>query len=535
MPGRAPTRLLVPAQVIAVALTLYGLFMVAVRAFAGAPPVLILATATFVPLGAGFALWFRRRPEDQLRWGHPFIFLVALLAATRDVLEISSEQTLDVLPLTLLTLGAAVVMLDRRWYAAVLTIVGASWGAALLLAPGQPDAGEATLSIVSAMVVGLVMHLAMTSIHRRRDEAVARMHVILDAIGAVGQGYMLTDGRRVLEINDAYLQLARRTREEVLAVEDIIEWTPEEDRAALRARLQQRRAGQHVPDHYEARMIRGDGTILDIEVSVKPISTSPMLIFSIVRDISERKHEERQALEAQAMRDKVTAGLSHDLRSPLTAVIGFSELLQDAWERLEHAERALMLEQITANARELEEMIDELLDFSRLEHGWSEIRPQRTPIRLWLEEWIRAKAPWLSEHRIELDVAEHVRIDADPRALARIVGNLVSNATKFAPAGSTITIGARTTSSGAELWVRDHGPGISADVLPRIFDPFTQGMTPRSSKGIGMGLAVVSRYVALHGGGVDVRSEPGGGATFTVTLPHAVADDTSDRFTSSLR
>lgn len=519
MPRRLPTRLLAPAHGIAVALTLYGLLTLIIRLVRHEPPALALFAASFIPVGAACAIWFTRRPADQLRWGHPFIFLVAVLAAARDILEISLDQRLDIRPLTLLTLGAAVVMLDRRWFAAILVLVATSWTTALLIVRGQAGAADLSMSLMSAMVVGLVMNLALTSLHRRREEAVARTQLVLDAIGAVGQGYLLTDGRNVLEVNDAYLELAKRTRAEAFAAKDVIDWTPEEDRPQLREQQRKRRAGEHVPETFDARLIRGDGTILDVEVSVKMLSTSPPLIFSIVRDISQRKESERRALAAQAAKDKVTAGLSHDLRSPLTAVIGFSKMLQQSWEQLEPAKRVFILEQVAENAHELEDMIDELLDFSRLEHGWSEIYPERITLRPWLEKWLTAKAPSLRNHQVAVAVPADAWVDADARALSRIIGNLVGNATKFAPQGSRITIGARGTASELELWVADEGMGISDDVLQRIFDPFTQGTHAASPSGIGMGLAVVKRYVDLHGGRVSVKSTAGSGATFTVTFP----------------
>jgi PAS domain S-box-containing protein len=514
------------AHIIALALALYGAFITLTAYLSGKPRVLPAFTLTFVPYGLLAAAWFRRHatPAERAQWAHPFVFSVAVLAATRDLIEIRLTQSLTIADLGLLVLGAAVVMLDTRWYACVLGITGLAWASSVLLVGGRTAAYELTLQLVSTAVVGLVMHLALVAVHKQREHALASRQSILDAVGAVGEGYVLTDEQGICEANEAYLRMVGRAHADVLGT-DVVEFLHPDDRELARASMRDAVNGSNASVSFEARILREEGSSLAIEASITRTSSSPSRLFSVVRDISLRKEAERQVLATQAMRDKLTTALSHDLRGPLMAIAGFSNLLQHSWSETDTQKRTFLLERISANALEMGEMIDQLLDHSRLEQGWTEIAPRRIGLAAWVDDWCRTKAPLLGEHRIVVDMREDQTIDVDRRALARIVGNLVGNAVKFSPKDSTITIAARTSGDDDELSVADEGKGITADLRDRLFEPFAQVDDADASQGIGMGLAVIKRYVDLHGGRITVQSEPGAGSRFTVHLPQSASVD----------
>ncbi|GAB4330110.1 MAG: hypothetical protein Kow0010_14940 [Dehalococcoidia bacterium] len=221
----------------------------------------------------------------------------------------------------------------------------------------------------------------------------------------------------------------------------------------------------------------------------------------------------------QVRRDFLS-NVSHELRTPLAAIRAMIETLEidDGANREEARE---FLHRIHRQVDRLTALVTELLDLSRIESGAITLAPERVDVSA-----LVAEAVSLAQQQIEAAGVTVVKpevpgptVEADRGALLRIVGNLLDNACKFGPPGSTVIIRAREEDSLVAIEVRDEGPGIAAKDLPRVFERFYKGEPSRAGEGVGLGLAIVKHLVRAHGGTVEVASEPGAGATFTVKLP----------------
>jgi signal transduction histidine kinase len=213
------------------------------------------------------------------------------------------------------------------------------------------------------------------------------------------------------------------------------------------------------------------------------------------------------------------ATASHELRTPLTSLQGFGELL--ALRTFPPAEVRRLGGVMSKEAERLARIVADLLDLSRLERGLSPPL-RRAPVRLdaALETAVEVFRGG-GRHRLVLtcDPALPV-VEADPDALDRVLRNLLSNAIKYAPAGSLVAVGARVVAGGVELTVADEGPGITADALPHVFEPYFRAPgTAAAAPGTGIGLAVVKSLVEAHGGTISLASTPGCGTCATVVFP----------------
>lgn len=273
----------------------------------------------------------------------------------------------------------------------------------------------------------------------------------------------------------------------------------------------------------------------------------------IVRDASAvRRQEEAQdearraAEELSAAKSRFIAVASHELRTPLNAIIGFADLLRTldrVDEPLPHAKRMEYAELIHGAGAHLLELVGDLLDMSRIEAGRYEISIEPVDVAGTVEACVSMLAPVASERGVTVrNVADrHLpSLEADARAFRQVVINLVSNAMKFAPAGSLVTVGAVRRGDMIALTVSDRGEGMCADDVARLGRPFTQVGTSadpkrRAHEGVGLGLSIVRGLVELHGGTLNFRSvpapAPAHGTDVTVALPirHCPSRKTDER------
>jgi signal transduction histidine kinase/ActR/RegA family two-component response regulator len=236
----------------------------------------------------------------------------------------------------------------------------------------------------------------------------------------------------------------------------------------------------------------------------------------------QRERERVEALEEAArLKDDFLATLSHEIRTPLNAMVGWLALLRGRTLDAEAAARAL--DALDRNARAQEQLVNDLLDVSRIVAGQMRLEPRLTD----LEDVVRAAADVVRPAALARGIALEVRPDpgvepvcGDPARLQQVVWNLLSNAVKFSPPGRRVEIRLERAEDGARLVVRDEGRGIPAEDLPWVFDRFRQGTRSGFGGGLGLGLAIVRHLVEAHGGTVRAESEgPGRGAVFTVELP----------------
>jgi signal transduction histidine kinase len=241
------------------------------------------------------------------------------------------------------------------------------------------------------------------------------------------------------------------------------------------------------------------------------------------RDQLQQKNLEVE--RADRMKSEFLANMSHELRTPLNSVIGFADLLQvTARDRLTDEETDFLRDIVQAG-QHLLHIINDILDLARIESGQvrlelQEVRPEAVVdgARAILLAQARAR-------RIEIEVAggsdRAVRADAD--RLRQVLLNLMANAIKFSPEGSTVQVRVGERNGGIAFEVIDRGPGISAEVAARLFQPFVQGETGLAKKhqGTGLGLSISKKLVDLHGGRIELDSQVGAGSTFRVVLPAA--------------
>lgn len=225
--------------------------------------------------------------------------------------------------------------------------------------------------------------------------------------------------------------------------------------------------------------------------------------------------------EADRLKDSFLATVSHELRTPLTAVRGFGSVLRQQWGRLGDGERDQLLDRIIANASSMETMIEQLLDFSRLQAGRVEVHLETLELEDVVGEMVDSLDLHLAQHDVVVET-NGLRVVGDRFAFGHVLRNLLTNAAKYSTAGTRIEIEAERIGDRVLVHVRDEGIGIAPEDQRRVFQSFFQSApAPSDRRGTGVGLNVARRYAQLQSGGLDLQSELGKGTTFTFTLPAA--------------
>ena len=266
-------------------------------------------------------------------------------------------------------------------------------------------------------------------------------------------------------------------------------------------------------------VLRWFGTDTDIHERKQLQERNERLLFS---ERAARSEAERTS----QMKDEFLATLSHELRTPLNAILGWSQVLRDGHANPEDLAQGLAT--IERNARAQTQIIEDLLDMSRIIAGKVRLDVQRIELAPTLEAAIETMRPAADAKGIRLQAVLDplaLPVSGDPNRLQQIFWNLLSNAIKFTPKGGRVQVVLERVNSHLEVSVSDTGQGIAPAFLPHVFDRFRQAdaTTTRQHGGLGLGLAIVKQLVELHGGGVRVKSGGlGAGATFIVDLPLTV-------------
>jgi two-component system sensor histidine kinase ResE len=222
------------------------------------------------------------------------------------------------------------------------------------------------------------------------------------------------------------------------------------------------------------------------------------------------------------LKTELLSTVSHELRTPLTLIHGYAELLHARAQGLSPADVEMMAEEVLLGSRTMIRLVDDLLDFSRLDGTRLHLDRARVDIADLLRRHVQAWRGQPGGDRLSLEAASPLETYADAARLDQVIRNLISNALNHAPNGRII-VRARHDPGWVWLEVEDEGPGIPEDEIPRIWESFFRGERARNSpnRGSGLGLAVVRQLVELHRGKVEVRSELGVGTAFRVWLPSA--------------
>jgi PAS domain S-box-containing protein len=314
---------------------------------------------------------------------------------------------------------------------------------------------------------------------------------------------------------------------------------PEERRAEEDDVLARILRGERV-DHFETVRVAKDGRRLDVSLTVSPVRDAAGRIIGaskVARDVTGRRHaeEERMRLlaserraraQAEALnrtKDEFLATVSHELRTPLNAIFGWARMLQSS--ALDDDARARAVDAIVRSASAQAHLVEDLLDLSRIVTGRMRLDLEPLDLRTVIDAALEGVRPAAHAKNVALtatlDDGVGPLLGASDR-LQQVIWNLVMNAVKFTPHGGRVQVSLRRVEGSAEIVVADTGEGISADVLPHVFERFRQedSSTTRAHAGLGLGLALVRHLVELHGGHVRAESPgKGQGATFTVTLP----------------
>ena len=235
----------------------------------------------------------------------------------------------------------------------------------------------------------------------------------------------------------------------------------------------------------------------------------------------ERERTARAEAERLARaKDDFLAMVSHELRSPLTSIMAWVQVLRRSPDTSESVRRAI--EPIERNTLLQARLVEDLLDVARVAEGALELRRARidmVPLFGHLVESHQAAARAAGVILVAKIGVDALPLFVDPQRIEQVVSNLIGNAIKFTPAGGLVSVTLERLGGSARIMVSDTGPGIAADVLPHVFEPFRQGPDAHVLGGLGLGLAIVKHLVTMHGGTICVEPPAERGATFVVELP----------------
>lgn len=300
--------------------------------------------------------------------------------------------------------------------------------------------------------------------------------------------------------------------------------------------LERLRRGEHI-NHYETVHTSKDGRLLDVALTLSPLKDSQGRVIgcsTIVHDISQRKQAEGELAQAFAaqraaneelerinkIRRDFVSVVSHEFRTALTGIQGFSQMMRDEDFGIE--EMREISSDIYEDAARLNRMIGEMLDLARMESGRITLDLERVEINeilMRVATQIQTNAP---RHEIHLQLDEGIpELLGDRDKLAQVATNLLNNAVKYSPNGGRINVGSRLEGAFAHVRVLDEGVGIRPEALEKLFEPYTrdESVATRYIQGTGLGLAISRQIIELHGGDIWAESELSIGSTFHFTVP----------------
>ncbi|MEZ5159182.1 MAG: ATP-binding protein [Candidatus Nanopelagicales bacterium] len=265
------------------------------------------------------------------------------------------------------------------------------------------------------------------------------------------------------------------------------------------------------PEGVEVSFERSDGQQLDLQVTRVDVVASGTRVMTI-RDMTRERRAER-------LKSDFIATISHELRTPITPIRGYADLLRRRWDRMSEEKRAGVLETIQERADHLTRLVDDLLVAARTT---SDTKLSVDMQRMDLVDAVREAATGFPEveGRLSIDVSEPLWVHADRTRVIQIISNLVGNAVKYTPADAPIEITFGTVDDGVEVSIRDHGAGIAADEQERVFERFYRIEDPMTMRtgGSGLGLHISRQLARAMGGDVRLNSSPGKGSTFVLQL-----------------
>lgn len=269
--------------------------------------------------------------------------------------------------------------------------------------------------------------------------------------------------------------------------------------------------------------------VLGFEAGSSTLATADAIeyiqtVASVLAVALERSHFADRAREtelkhaAESLRSSILSALSHDLRTPLTALVGMAETV--ALGKAGPERQQQMLEAIRNQALSISQQMTNLLDMAKLSVGKLQLNTAWQPVDEVLGATMQLVASQWKERRVTLDVSRDLPpINIDAVLIERVLWNLLENAIKYSPAEQAVDVSVRCHGEQMEIAVCDAGPGIAAESLERIFDPFQRGKSESDIPGVGLGLSIAKTIVEAHGGTLSAHARAGGGSCFRIRLP----------------
>lgn len=333
-------------------------------------------------------------------------------------------------------------------------------------------------------------------------------HVLVSQVGEYAIVGLDEEGR-VASWNEGAERVGGYRSEEVLGRHFSLFCLEEDREAGLPERLleEAKRTGRA---HRQGWALRSRGQRFWAESTISALHNDrgALLGFAVVtRDLTETK-------SLELARESFFASVSHDIRAPLTAIMGFTEMMAAAGPDRQDE----FVQRVRNNVAQLGVMVDNMIDHARLQAGSVELTTEPLSLSALVEGCVRDLGPVLSTHRIEVS-GDSVEVLADRLAFGRILANVLINAVRYSPAGSLVELAIFAEGSMGCVTVTDRGRGIEEADLATIFDEFVRGSRAEPDGGSGLGLSSVHRLVTLQNGTVEVRSSPGEGTAVTIALP----------------
>jgi len=333
--------------------------------------------------------------------------------------------------------------------------------------------------------------------------------------------------QRIVTINPAGARLLGGRDPQALLGKSILTFIPPEKHPAVQDYVDAMYKGGEPFHQRQRKLVRLDGTVIDVEVSGAPVRYGGQAAAQIiVRDLTRRHKVEQHLSQLGQMSENMVAMVAHELRTPLTLIQGYASFLRDGDAGPVRVEQEELLDIIIRNSQRLATMVNTFLDLEKIEAGMFVMDRRYFSLDSLLQELNSAFQIEARNKGVSFCVAceQEVLAYGDRNQLFRALANLLSNALHFTETG-TVSLKAYQRSEHVAIEVEDEGVGIESDDLVHIFDKFYQSKRQRSrhtNKSSGLGLTIAKAIVTEHGGTLSVHSELGVGTTFTLTLPTPV-------------
>ena len=361
---------------------------------------------------------------------------------------------------------------------------------------------------VSLLILGAVLEERARAVEQVAT-AVARLNEA-QQVAHVGNWEWNIPANTVTWSDELFRIYGLEPQSQEVTFESYLERVHPDDRDLVRGTVE-KAYDKREPFLFDHRIFLPDGTVRWTQSRGRVLTAddgTPARMVGTAQDVTERK-------QLDELRDTILATVSHELRTPLTSILGFSLTLEERWAELDPERRSEIVRHIAAQARRLEQLLSDLLDLDRLRLGALTPTFRETDVS-------ELVARVTSVHGVPVR-AEPVVAEVDAAKVERIVENLLLNARKHTPTGTDIDVWVAREDGGVVIAVDDRGPGVADEDREAIFEMFNRGGDLSIGiPGVGVGLALVAQFAALHGGRAWVEDNPGGGSSFRVFLPSRV-------------